>query len=227
MNTKNILVTGGSRRVGRAVVEHLTQRGHKVVFTYHESLKEAQELQEKLPSVVGIRVNLSDESSIANLWAKLPHRVEVLINNAALFIPDSLPVVCDMQIFNKQMSVNVAAPILMTQYFMKQGGTKVVNFLDKWACTMPHNFLSYSLSKMAFRDFTVHLNRNHPEMLKVYGILLGFMMHNPKFSNTFFDQHSQAYPSSLNGLFEVLDLMITYDNIAEAHDGIVDLTTWR
>jgi NAD(P)-dependent dehydrogenase (short-subunit alcohol dehydrogenase family) len=227
MNHEAILVTGGAKRVGRAVVEHFANKGFKVIFTYNDSLKEAQDLQDKFPSSVGIRVNLSDETSIGNLWSKLPFNVSVLINSASLFIPDALPVVCDMHIFNKQMTVNVAAPILMTQHFIKQSGSVVVNFLDKWACTMPSNFLSYSLSKMALKDFTAHLHRNHPTILRVYGLLLGFIMHNPKFPEAFFEQNSSLYPSSIEGLLEVMDLIITSDSIDKSVDGIIDLTAWK
>ena len=50
------LVTGGSRGIGRAVVEALVDRGVDVAFTYQSSADEARALSESLQSSGGVRV---------------------------------------------------------------------------------------------------------------------------------------------------------------------------
>ncbi len=227
---RSILITGGAKRVGKKLVEHFVSAGHAVIFTYKESLKEAQELADSYDGVTAMRLDLTDEMSIYNFWNKLPYQVDVLINNASCFIPDSLCTLWDAKIFNKQISVNVAAPILMVQHFLKQkqcdnnGLDKiVVNFLDKWACDMPNNFLSYSLSKMSLRDFTMHLHTNYLD-IKVFGILIGFLMYNPRYLQDFFDKNKDLYPSDMSDLYAALDAIIYDEKSDNIENCMIDLT---
>ncbi|HQY89614.1 MAG TPA: SDR family NAD(P)-dependent oxidoreductase, partial [Tepidisphaeraceae bacterium] len=58
------LVTGGAKRVGRAIVEELTRHGWDVIFTYLSSQQDARDLA-KLTGARAIQIDLSD-----------PHRAE-------------------------------------------------------------------------------------------------------------------------------------------------------
>ena len=50
---KNILVTGGTRGIGRAITEKLLSEGHKVFVVYKESSEQATELAEKYGGKLG------------------------------------------------------------------------------------------------------------------------------------------------------------------------------
>ena len=45
---KNIIVTGGSRGIGKCLVENLAREGHNVILNYNKSEKQAKKIQNDL-----------------------------------------------------------------------------------------------------------------------------------------------------------------------------------
>ena len=57
---KTILLTGGSKGIGRAVVEHAVKKSYFVIFTYNKNKKISLNLHKKYPNnTLPIKVNLS------------------------------------------------------------------------------------------------------------------------------------------------------------------------
>lgn len=88
---RSALVTGGSRGIGRAIVEALARAGARVAFTYRSSSDAAKELEESLSRAEGdVLAIQSDASSLQNAedvvervtstWGSL----DVLVNNAGI-----------------------------------------------------------------------------------------------------------------------------------------------
>lgn len=94
---KKILITGGSRGIGKELVRYFYKKGHKVIFTYNHSETEAKQLERELsecelPSIVAIRCNLADENTVKEVFKvhkELLSDVDVLINNAGVTGDDS------------------------------------------------------------------------------------------------------------------------------------------
>ncbi|QFY11810.1 SDR family oxidoreductase [Nonomuraea phyllanthi] len=85
LSGKGALVTGGSRGIGRAVVERLTAEGAEVVFCYERS-EEAAEQVAKATGAHAVRADLGGEEDLARLFAEaesLLPGLDVLVNNAA------------------------------------------------------------------------------------------------------------------------------------------------
>ena len=83
---KTVLVTGGARGIGRAVVEDFRTAGATVFFTYRKS----QELAERLAAETGAVALACSQSSpeqiqeaVASIMAKTG-RIDVLVNNAGI-----------------------------------------------------------------------------------------------------------------------------------------------
>ena len=84
-----ILVTGGSRGLGRAIVEHLVRNGARVAFTYRTGEREARELvaslQEAVPGaqVTAHAFDLSDAGGAKTLVQELEESGPIigLVNN--------------------------------------------------------------------------------------------------------------------------------------------------
>jgi len=91
LNDKTVLVTGGTRGIGRAIVEAFAEAGARVAFTYRSSTDEAEALVEALDEqgtdalslqgdVADFDVAQSHVDSVLDHWDTL----DVLVNNAGI-----------------------------------------------------------------------------------------------------------------------------------------------
>jgi 3-oxoacyl-[acyl-carrier protein] reductase len=88
MTTPNqtVVVTGGSRGIGRAVVAQFAAQGAKVFFTYHRNADAAAEV-EKACGATALRVEQTDLAAIERTVDQVVTQcgaVDVLVNNAGI-----------------------------------------------------------------------------------------------------------------------------------------------
>jgi NAD(P)-dependent dehydrogenase (short-subunit alcohol dehydrogenase family) len=85
----NVLVTGGSRGIGEAIVRALHGAGHHVLFTYLTERERAEAITRELGGFVArTRCNLADADALPELidiCVRLFGSLDVLVNNAAIF----------------------------------------------------------------------------------------------------------------------------------------------
>jgi NAD(P)-dependent dehydrogenase (short-subunit alcohol dehydrogenase family) len=116
------LVTGGARRVGRAIVTQLANAGFDVVFTYLNSESDARALEKELLQrgslASGIRADLTDP---ANSSTAICERIEtqfgrlsVLVNNASLYESSNLAN-ATLEQSRRMWAIHVESPMLLAQ----------------------------------------------------------------------------------------------------------------
>src|SRR5918993_2860487 len=114
---KVALVTGGTKRVGRAIVERLSQAGYTVAFTYLSGEREADELCAR-HKAEAIRADLTDPEQavehILNALSRFTNHLDVLVNNASLYEPSPLAT-ADLTQMRRLMSIHYEAPLLLTR----------------------------------------------------------------------------------------------------------------
>lgn len=155
----NALVTGAAKRVGRAIASDLARRGWGVAVHYRTSEVEAHEVVAAIRadggSAVAIRADLAEEEEVESLLSSAAVSLgplHCLINSASVFERDSLgDVTC--QSWQLHMAVNVRAPLLLTQSFLRQlpAGEEgnVINIIDERVWNLTPHFVSYTVSKSA------------------------------------------------------------------------------
>lgn len=154
-----ILVTGGARRIGAAIVRHLVAAGHAVAVHHHDSHDEAEALAAEI-DVALVTADLADAAETRGLIQAaaeaLGGPVEGLVNNASLFAWDAVPV-ADYAGLDRHMHVNVGAPLLLASAMAAQTGLEagaIVNLLDQKLDNPNPDFLTYTLSKAALAEAT-------------------------------------------------------------------------
>lgn len=120
------LVTGGARRLGRAMALALAGRGIDVAIHYDRSADEAEATAAEARAL-GVRAetfqaDLLDEAAAAALVPRVTERIGalgVLVNNASIFENDTLDT-ATRDSWDRHIGSNLRAPFVLTQAFARQ-----------------------------------------------------------------------------------------------------------
>ena len=116
----NVLVTGGSRGIGKACVELFLKAGANVAFTFNSAKEEADKIvseYKKLSKVKNYRVNLADLSEIENQVGSIFNdfgNIDVLVNNAGIWKEVAIDKMT-IEEWNEMMSVNLTSTYYITK----------------------------------------------------------------------------------------------------------------
>jgi len=158
MNQKQILVTGASRGIGRAIASTLAEEGWQVVGTYNTGVAEAAQLERA--GVEMLQVDLSDRSQTEHLCATLEHRSELvaIVNNAGVIEFETFDDFT-MASWDRTLEVNVNAPLILSHRLgptLGEGGS-IVNIASTDAYIGSYSSIAYSASKAALINLTQSL----------------------------------------------------------------------
>jgi NAD(P)-dependent dehydrogenase (short-subunit alcohol dehydrogenase family) len=160
---KTALITGASKRIGKAIALHLAGRGWNLAFHYHISGTDAQQLRAELAELypnqhfATFRANLELTDEVEALIPMVLERmanIDLLVNNASLFEPSTIRET-NAHLFDRQMQVNLRAPFLLTAKFAQLiGKGSIINICDTRIVTNQSSFAAYTLSKKALWELT-------------------------------------------------------------------------
>jgi len=177
------IVTGGSRRVGRATCLELAAAGHDVVLTSHAPGDETREAAEAVESRgVAARIetlDLDDLESLPDAAARLVRslpRLDVLVHNASVYEATPWGSIDAADLLRHQR-VNVLAPLLLTQATteaLRAARGRVVAFGDIHVMGRPRRrFAAYSISKAALTELVRVLARELAPEVRVNAVAPG------------------------------------------------------
>jgi pteridine reductase len=178
-----VLITGGARRVGAAVVRTLHAAGANILLHYRSSaaaaLELAGELNEIRPgSVSAHSADLLDASAPDELIAVTQQefgRLDILINNASSFYPTPVGQITLAQ-WNDLMGSNLKAPLFLSQSAapglrLRRG--LIINMVDIHALRPLKAHPVYSVAKAGLTMLTRSLARELGPEIRVNGIAPG------------------------------------------------------
>lgn len=181
---KAALVTGGARRVGRAIALHLANEGWDVAIHYNGSGVEAEatasEIRSECVDAKIYQAELGDPASINELMMRFCSdfpRAALLVNNASMFEHDTLETL-NLEIFDQQFAVNTRAPILLAKAFHERAGdgSCIVNMLDQKISNLTPDYFSYTISKDALHTATLMLAMALAPKTRVNAIAPGIVL---------------------------------------------------
>jgi len=157
MNT--VLVTGGSRGIGRAMVELFSKAGYKVAFTYYSSSLAAEEVARTF-GALAVRADSRSEAEVVMAVQKAEAElgaIDVLINNAGV---SSVGLITDVSLdeWNRVMDTSVTGAFLyskavLPQMIRKKWG-RIINISSMWGIVGASCEVHYSTAKAALIGFT-------------------------------------------------------------------------
>jgi 3-oxoacyl-[acyl-carrier protein] reductase len=156
------IVTGGSRGIGRAVVQTLAAAGLEVVFTYRENAAAAAEVAGAVPGakITAEAVNVCDAAACAAFAERVferTGRVDLLVNNAGV-IRDNLLGALEPLDVRTVLETNVEGIFNMTRavlpFMLSQRRGKIVNISSVSGEKGGRGQTNYAASKGAINAFT-------------------------------------------------------------------------
>lgn len=158
----NIIITGGSSGLGKALVEACAASAeHQVLFTYCRHEDEAQALADKYANIRAVQVDFTDEASVGLFVQRLAdEQVDVLINNAyagtaqGVHFHKTAP-----DDFSKAFHDNVMPVIRITQAcaqgMRKRKFGKIINIITSYVMDVPPTgFSVYTATKAYIRQLS-------------------------------------------------------------------------
>lgn len=158
------LLTGGSRGIGRAIVEELAQQGAKVAFTFTEHPDAAQEVVAQLKSAggeaVAIQADARDlkraQQAVAEALERFG-RLDGLVNNAGIIRDKALMLMAPtewQEVIDTNLTgvFNACRAAIVT--FMKQRAGRIVNITSVAGIIGASRQVNYSASKAGIIGLT-------------------------------------------------------------------------
>ena len=165
------IVTGGSRGIGRAIVERLHRDGRGVVFAHAASAEAAAALATACHRADrpcrGLQLDIASPGAAATLFdaAQALGPVDVLVNNAAVASRIGPLTALADDALQRMIDVNLAAPIRLAREAARRwsacgGRAHIVNISSVAARTgSPGEYVAYAATKAALDALTVGLAR--------------------------------------------------------------------
>lgn len=183
MNFRNkcVLITGGSRGIGRATALAFAQRGAHVAINYRENSTAAEETIEAMPGGqhLALKADIQNPEAVrqlVNRTVKELGRLDIVVNNAGIYVPHPIDIV-DYEHWQKawrdtlEINLQAAANVCYcaAQYMKLQRGGRIVNVSSRGAFRGEPDHPGYAASKAGLNAMSQSLAR----ALGKYNVFIG------------------------------------------------------
>jgi NAD(P)-dependent dehydrogenase (short-subunit alcohol dehydrogenase family) len=199
---KTALVTGAAKRIGASIVRDLVEHDYAVAIHAGSSIADAEKLaadiRQRGGRAVAIGGNLLDSGETLDIVAKAAAALgplDLVVNNASIFIDDSLDSFSD-EVWDNHFTIHAKAPSLIIRQFARQLPEGVeglaVNIIDQRVWAPNPRFYSYTLSKAALWMATCTMAQALAPAIRVNAIGPGPTLPSPRQTRSDFDAQVEA-----------------------------------
>ena len=187
------VVTGATRRIGRALALAAARAGHDVVVHHRGGLAEAEETASAIRGLGRkARLHAADLTEVGTaeaLFSTAGEPVTLLVNSASRFDDDRIASLTH-EGWDASFAANLRAPVFLAQAFAAalpaDRSGLIVNILDQRVWRLTPQFFSYTLSKAALWTATRTLAQALAPRIRVNAIGPG-----PTFASTYQNSYSR------------------------------------
>jgi len=211
------LITGGAKRIGRAIVLLLAQKGYRIALHCHHSLAEAESLAEAIRKENGeCHIFAADLNNGAEAGRLIPHvfacfpDVCVLINNASIF-ERSRMMETNRDLFDRHFNINFKAPFFLSQEFARrcdQG--HIINMLDTKIARTVIEYFAYTLTKKTLFEFTRMAAKELAPRIRVNAVCPGLILPPPGEDEDYLIRCGESIPMRRKGSLENVAAAVSY-----------------
>lgn len=203
---KTALITGASKRIGRAIALALGAEGVNIVIHYGSSANEAESLARELADL-GVKSwvlqadfsNPDEYKTLVSQAIKTAGSLDILVNNASIFPNDKIE---DMTFegLMSNMQVNAWVPFYLSREFARLGGKgKIINMLDSRIQGYDWAHVSYILSKHVISVLTSMMALEFAPNVTVNGVSPGLILPPPGKDESYIERLTDTVPMKKHG----------------------------
>lgn len=180
---KTVLVTGGSRGIGKAIVEKFAKENYNVILNYNNSELAALEISKRYNNIEIYKADVSNKQEVKamiNFAETKFDKIDILINNAGISSTKLLQDI-SLEEWNKLFEVNVTGTFIVTKEVLpkmiSEKSGKIINISSVWGMVGASMEVAYSASKAAIIGFTKALAKEvGPSNITVNAVAPGIVM---------------------------------------------------
>jgi 3-oxoacyl-[acyl-carrier protein] reductase len=178
---KTVLITGGSRGIGRATALAFAAEGAKVAINFRNDSQAAAETIEAMEGEdhFAVKADISHPDAVNRMLEAVVAefgRLDILVNNAGIFVEHQIDQVnyADWQSqWAKTLDVNLTGPantcFCAAQHMMTQKSGAIINISSRGAFRGEPNHPAYGASKAGLNSMSQSL----AQKLAPYGVFVG------------------------------------------------------
>ena len=162
MEAKRVLISGGSRGIGRACVEYFAKKGYKVAFLYEKNVEAAERTASEL-GAVAVRCDVADSADLKRAIGKVKEAlggIDILVNNAAISMIKPFDMFTDEE-WGRMINVNLSGMFYLAReiapMMVSQKWGRIINIGSMWGKVGASCEVPYSTTKAGVRGFTMSL----------------------------------------------------------------------
>jgi len=158
---KVIVITGAGSGLGRAMAQRLAREGHRIALLGRRQEKVEGVAREIGAGAYGLACDVTNPASVEAAFTEIAGRetrIDVLINNAGVYVPHFIREVTDEQVAS-MLDTNLAGPVLCSRAalpLMGRGG-HIINIGSRTAAVRAAMLALYQSSKAGLERFTKSL----------------------------------------------------------------------
>ena len=183
---KTIFVTGGAKRIGKAIIKLFAKDGWKVIIHYNSSKEAADDLAAEINnsnanSAVTVQGNLDVKEDVEKIISEVLDvfpSIDLLINNASTFHPTPIDDISEDH-WEKLIGSNLKGPMFLIKGLkqkLKESNGSIINITDTNLSKGVANYSIYSAAKAGLEAITKGLARELAPEIKVNAIAPGAML---------------------------------------------------
>ncbi len=186
---KTIFVTGGAKRIGKAIIELFAKDGWKVIIHYNNSKADAETLADSInaknaDTAFIVQGDLDKADEVNNIISKVDgytETINLLVNNASTFYPTTIDDISEDH-WEKLIGSNLKGPLFLIKGLkdkLKASNGSIINITDTNLSKGVPNYSIYSAAKAGLEAITKGLARELAPEIKVNAIAPGAMLEPP------------------------------------------------
>ncbi len=154
----NVLITGGSRGIGRACVELFSKEGYNVTFLYKSSDRSADEVA-FLTGATPKKCDISSSEEVKRVFTELDD-IDILINNAGISSFCFFDKISDKE-WQDMININLSGAFYVSREackaMIKKKCGRIISIGSMWGKVGASCEVHYSASKAGLRGLTLSL----------------------------------------------------------------------